>query len=105
MGLYRNTQTGDIYTAHGAHADWLLNQGEGLWVEVEINDPGELKGAELNKALDDAGLPKSGKVADKQARLAEYNAQQFAASTAPAGVEPTPPPADDEPVPDSSQAE
>lgn len=35
-----------------------------------------LKGAELNQALEDAGLPKTGSADDKRARLAEHAAQQ-----------------------------
>jgi hypothetical protein len=38
----------------------------------------ELHGKALNKALDQAGLSKSGTVAEKQARLAEYEAAQTA---------------------------
>ena len=42
--------------------------------EVEDNEKlaGELHGKELDKALEDAGLSKSGTVAEKQARLAEH---------------------------------
>jgi len=39
-------------------------------------DAEELRGKALDDALDDAGLSKSGTVADKQARLAEFNASQ-----------------------------
>ena len=35
-----------------------------------------LRGAELNDALEEAGLPHTGTVAEKQARLAEYEAAQ-----------------------------
>jgi len=84
MGLFKNTQDGQIQTAHGATADWLLNQQpEGLWVEIEVEDPGELKGKALDEALEAADLPKSGNVDAKRARLAEYNAQQLAQETGP----------------------
>lgn len=37
-------------------------------------DPSELKGKALDKALEDAGLEKSGTAAEKRARLAEHQA-------------------------------
>jgi hypothetical protein len=46
---------------------------EGQAVE-EDEEP--LRGAELDEALEERGLPKTGKVAEKQARLAEYDAGQ-----------------------------
>lgn len=41
-------------------------------VEDESSSDGPLRGAALEQALDDAGLSKSGTVAEKQARLAEH---------------------------------
>lgn len=35
-------------------------------------DPEDLKGVELDKALEEAGLPKSGKADQKRARLADH---------------------------------
>lgn len=82
MGLYRNTQTGDVHAAFGATGDWLMNQG-GLYEEIEVNDPDELKGKALDAALKDAGLPKTGDVDAKRARLTEWQEAQFAGQTAP----------------------
>lgn len=101
MGLFKNTQDGRIHAAHGATANWLLNQQpEGLWVEIEVEDPGELKGKALDQALEEAGLPKSGNVDEKRARLAEYNAQQLAEDTGPSpdgnGGEPPSDPSQDQ---------
>lgn len=87
MGIFKNTQDGQIQSASGPTADWLLNQQpEGLWVEIPQAETGELKGKHLDAALDEAGLPKSGSAAEKRAALAEYQAQQLAANTAPADV-------------------
>lgn len=78
MGLYRNTDTNDVQTAFGATADWLLNQEPaGLWVEIQVEQPDQLKGKALDDALVAAGLPKSGNVDEKRARLAAYNDEQL----------------------------
>lgn len=39
---------------------------------LQTQDPDDLKGKDLDSALKAAGLPTSGKVDDKRARLAEY---------------------------------
>lgn len=89
MALYRNTQTGDIHQAFGATGDWLLNQEpKGLWVEIEVQDPGQLKGKALDDALKGAELSTSGNVDEKRARLAAHNAEQLAAETGPSPDEP-----------------
>lgn len=84
MGLYRNTVTNDVQEAYGATGDWLLNrEPKGTWVEVAVEEPGELKGQALTDALEAAGLSKSGNVDEKRARLAQYNAELLAQNTGP----------------------
>jgi hypothetical protein len=43
------------------------------WSEIEAPiDTGEIRGAALDKALEDAGLPKTGTADEKRQRLAEH---------------------------------
>lgn len=43
------------------------------WSEIEAPiDTGEIKGAALDQALEDAGLPKTGTADEKRQRLAEH---------------------------------
>ena len=51
---------------------------EGQKAEVSAGDPSNLKGAELNAALEARGLSTEGKLADKQTRLAEAVAAEQA---------------------------
>jgi hypothetical protein len=52
------------YAARGFEVSDVASQAE------------QLRGAALDKALDDAGLPKNGSAAEKRARLAEHRAAQ-----------------------------
>jgi hypothetical protein len=49
---------------------------------VVSDDGGALRGAELNAELEAAGLPTTGKLADKQARLADFRQAQTAGPVA-----------------------
>jgi hypothetical protein len=49
-----------------------------------VDQAADLKGKALDEALDDAGLSKSGTVAEKQARLAEFNASEGTVEADPA---------------------
>lgn len=61
-----------------------LRQMDPAWEVVEDpqTDMAELKGAALNQALKDAGLPTTGRADEKRARLAEHEATLLAASAA-----------------------
>ena len=64
---------GDIVAVEGWAAPGLVESGAFVTVEAAAED---LKGAALDDALAAAGLPVSGRVADKRARLAEHLAGQ-----------------------------
>ncbi len=51
---------------------WLTPEESAAKAEAEAT---ELRGRDLDKALDDAGLSKAGTVKEKQARLAEHAAE------------------------------
>lgn len=51
-------------------------RGRPLGPRQVADPPSELKGAELDAALDAAGLPKTGSADEKRARLADHNADQ-----------------------------
>ena len=50
--------------------------GRPLGPRQAAEPPSELKGAELDAALDAAGLPKTGSADEKRQRLADHNADQ-----------------------------
>lgn len=57
--------------------DVLVDKYEARGFEAQAEpSASELKGAALDEALETAGLPKSGSVADKRARLADHLASQ-----------------------------
>lgn len=77
MPLFRNTRTGDVITAEGPVATMYGRRPD--WEEYVAPESAdtpdeELKGAALDQALEDAGLPKSGSADEKRARLAEHQA-------------------------------
>lgn len=77
MPLFKNTRTGDVITAEGPVATMYRRRPD--WEELDAPETPdvpeeELRGAALDKALDDAGLPKSGSADEKRARLAEHQA-------------------------------
>ena len=65
---------------------WLTPEDSAAQAEA---DAGQLRGQELEDALEQAGLPKSGTVKAKQERLAEHRRQQVA-SDSPETFEPYP---------------
>lgn len=70
MALFRNTRTDQLATVFGVVADHY--DAKEHWERVDEVNVGDLKGKALDEQLENAGLPKSGKVAEKQARLAEH---------------------------------
>lgn len=81
--VYTRPSTGDVVTVpdeltrlYDSRPDWERADPSGDPVE-EVN----LKGAALDEALEDAGLPKSGSADEKRARLTEHVANQADADT------------------------
>lgn len=73
MGQHRNTRTGDVITVPAALDPYYESDQAPHFQPVKSVTPdGELKGAELDTALDAAGLSKSGTADEKRARLAEH---------------------------------
>lgn len=75
MGLFKHPHTDQLQHASGAAADFLLGKG---YVEVDVVPVEDLKGAALDEALRDAGLPITGKADEKRAALAEHLANEGA---------------------------
>ena len=75
MGLYKNTRTGDVVTVPPAlEAKYDASH---IWEhQPHPNDPQELRGAALDAALEEAGLPKTGSADEKRARYAEHLSAQ-----------------------------
>jgi hypothetical protein len=70
-------------------AAWLVTNDGERWTTVGTVPDGVLKGRELDEALEAAGLPTTGKVAEKRARLAEHEAAQLAEKQDPPADPPT----------------
>lgn len=66
----------DVISVPGILADWMDRNPE--WERIPEPTPPaeELKGAELDEALEEAGLPKSGKADEKRARLADHSQKE-----------------------------
>lgn len=73
MATVRNPENGDVRVV----PDVLVGKYEarGFERQPDATTPELLKGAALDQALEDAGLPKTGSADEKRARLAEH-AQQ-----------------------------
>lgn len=68
MAQFKHIHNGDVITAKGAVEDHYA--ANPLWVRVISPDEAEeLKGAALDTALEEHGLPKSGKADEKRERL------------------------------------
>lgn len=80
MPLYRNNETGDVETIPVEMQDKYDNNPIfAAWSRfVPESEAADLKGAALDEALEDAGLPKSGSADDKRARLAEHSTELLA---------------------------
>lgn len=68
-------KTNDVHVVGDELVDYYRRQGWVDYVDPELVAAAaaalELKGADLDEALDDAGLPKSGKADERRQRLAD----------------------------------
>lgn len=76
MAQFKHRRTGDVITVFGPVADHYGNL-EPDWDEVVTHeeaaaDTADLRGEALNQALQDAGLPTSGKADEKRQLLADH---------------------------------
>jgi hypothetical protein len=78
MAQLKHAVSGDVIVVEDALADYFKTQGP--WQDVvteedvaaEVAVAGELKGAELDAALEESGLSKSGSADEKRQRLADH---------------------------------
>lgn len=78
MATYKNDLTGDIVTVFGPAEQFLIHKGGYTLAEQlpagggDVFDPFELKGADLENALEAWGLPKAGTADEKRQRLHDH---------------------------------